>query len=409
MIPGLPPITVDSLPFAVFALGMVLLAWSKGQHRFTVALSVLGVAMILTWLSPMDVAALMLFVVPPYFATRYLWGNKQANGKALMVLTIVWEVLLFIYLKKYEWIGEASYLNHPIAIIGLSYILFRLLHLIVEAPHLGHLPFNSLRFTSYVFAFWTLLSGPIQRYEDFCGGMAMVGRPSNEEALSAGHRAVNGLIKAFLIAPIFLEASNLTALGEDGATWLDLVVVVYSFPIYLYLNFSGYTDLVIAIAKLCGVTTLPENFNRPYLARNIQDFWGRWHMSFGDWIRQYIFIPLSKRLLEKTEASLHGLMLALSVIVSFVIIGAWHGTTSNFVVFGLLHGAAIIVGEIYGKKLKAQLGRKKKKAFERHPIVHGLAMFLCFNYVALTVVLFPNSLSEIGTTFGQFFTARGLL
>ncbi len=409
MIPGLPPISVDSLAFAILGLGMILLAWSKRRHLFMAMLGAVSVLMVLTWLSPLDAAALLLFVVPPYFVTRFLWGKKNANVMAALSGMVAWEVLLFVYLRKYEWVGEATYLDHPIAIIGLSYILFRVLHLIVEAPNLGHLPFGGLRFMAYIFAFWTLLSGPIQRYEAFSSGMETIGRPTNEAALAAGHRAVNGLIKAFLIAPIFLSASNLDALGEDGATWLDLLIVVYSFPIYLYLNFSGYTDVVIAIARLCGMTTLPENFNRPYLARNIQDFWGRWHMSFGDWIRHYIFIPLSKTLLEKTNTNLHGLMLAFSVIVSFVIIGAWHGTTSNFVIFGLLHGLAIIVGEIYGRILKSLVGRKRKKSFEKHPAVQGAAMVLCFNYVAVTAVLFPNSITEISTVFGQFFRAQGLL
>jgi len=409
MIPGLPPVSVNSLAFALFALGMILLAWSNGRHLFMAALGGTGVVMILTWLSPLDVTALLLFVVPPYVVTRYLWGKKHARVMAFLAATVVWEVMLFVYLRKYQWVGEASWLDHPIAIIGLSYILFRILHLVVEAPNLGHLPFNGLRFTAYIFAFWTLLSGPIQRYEAFSGGMDTIGRPSNDAALAAGHRAVNGLIKAFLIAPIFLNASDLTALGEDGANWFDLAIVAYSFPVYLYLNFSGYTDVVIAIARLCGMTTLPENFNRPYLARNIQDFWGRWHMSFGDWIRHYIFIPLSKVLLEKMPPAWHGLMLAISVIVAFVIIGAWHGTTSNFIVFGLLHGAAVIVGEIYGRVLKSALGRKKKKAFERHPVVQGTAMFMCFNFVAATALLFPNSIADLTTTFGQFLNAQGWL
>jgi len=409
MIAGLPAVSVNSLAFALLAFGMILLAWSGGRQLFMAALGATGVVMILSWMSPLDVAALALFIVPPYVVARYLWGKKNAPALALLSATVIWEVLLFVYLRKYEWVGEASYLDHPVSIIGLSYILFRILHLVVEAPNLGHLPFNSLRFTAYIFAFWTLLSGPIQRYEAFSSGMDGIGRPSDENALAAGHRAVNGLIKAFLIAPIFLIASDLSALGEDGATWLDLAIVVYAFPIYLYLNFSGYTDVVIAVARLCGMTTLPENFNRPYMARNIQDFWGRWHMSFGDWIRHYIFVPLSKMLLEKTTPGWHGLMLAISVIVAFVIIGAWHGTTSNFVVFGLLHGAAIIVGEIYGRALKSVLGRKKKKAFERHPVVQGTAMFLCFNYVAATAVLFPNSIADITTTLGQFLTAQGWL
>lgn len=399
---GINPISADSLAFATVALGMIALAWSRASRWFPVGLALGSFIVLGTWLAPLDIAALALFIVPPYFAIQRLWGRKQRTVSGTVITMVVWEVLFFIYLRKYEWIGDVSWLDHPVAIVGLSYILFRVIHLIVEAPNLGHLPFSPLKYGTYIFAFWTLLSGPIQRYEAFVQGMETVGRPEFDDALAAAHRAVNGLIKAFVIAPIFLRSSGIGALTSTDANWMDGVIVLYSYPIYLYLNFSGYTDVVIAVARLCGVKTLPENFNRPYFARNLTDFWSRWHISFGIWIRHYVFTPLSKSLLGATPPAANNAMLAISVVVTFIIVGAWHGTTLNFLVFGLLHAGGIIVVTFYGGILKSFLGRKRRKEFESHIVVRTFSTVLCFHFVAATVLLFPNSVSNLTLTLTHF-------
>lgn len=403
MIPGLDSIAANNLAFALLALLLIALAWSKYRAMFPLGLALASVLMVASWLTPLDLAALALFLVPPYVAVRVMWGNSKHVPSVVVTLVVIWEVLLFVYLRNYEWVGNMMWLGHPVSIIGLSYMLFRIVHLIIEAPNLGHLPFGPIKYGSYILAFWTLLSGPIQRYEAFCQGLESICRPTTDETLEAAHRGINGLIKAFLIAPIFLKSSDLQALGENGAGWLDFAIVFYSYPIYLYLNFSGYTDLMIAISRLCGMTTMPENFNRPYLARNLQDFWSRWHMSFGAWIRYYVFTPLSKELLRLTPPATHKVMLAFSVIVTFIIVGIWHGTSTNFVIFGLLHGIAIIVVALYGKILKSALGKKRKKSFESHLAINAASVVLCFHFVAATILLFPNSISDLLDMLNIFF------
>ena len=399
---GIDPISADSLAFATIALGLIALAWSGQRRWFPAGLALGSVVVLATWLGPLDLAALALFIVPPYIAIRRLWGKNPGAVAGTAVAVIVWEVLLFIYLRKYEWVGDVDWLDHPVAIVGLSYMLFRVVHLTVEAPNLGHLTFSPLRYGTYILAFWTLLSGPIQRYDAYVEGMGTAGRPAFDDTLSAAHRMVNGLIKAFVIAPIFLMSSDIGALTAADTNWLDFAIVLYSYPIYLYLNFSGYTDIVISIARLCGVKTLPENFNRPYLARNLTDFWSRWHMSFGTWIRHYVFTPLSKWLLGATPPAAHNAMLAISVVVTFLIVGAWHGTTLNFLIFGLLHAGAIIGVAFYGGILKSLLGRQRRKAFEAHIMVRTLSTIVCFHFVAATVLLFPNSVSSLASTLKIF-------
>lgn len=405
MIPGLEPISVHHLSFAALSGGAILLAWSRWRALFLPALLAFSAVMAASWLTPPAVAALALFLVVPYAAARALWGRGERAPTWLVGAVVVWQVALFVYLRRYEWVEFADWLEHPIAVIGISFMLFRVVHLIVDAPTLGHLPLTPSRYAAYVIAFWTLLSGPIQRYDAFCRGLEGIGRPPARQALADAHRGVNGLIKAFIIAPLFLPAADVSGLAAPGATWVDFAVVFYAYPIYLYLNFSGYTDVVIALARLCGMETMPENFNRPYLARNVQDFWTRWHMSFSTWIRHYVFTPLSKRLLAAAPPALEGPLLALAVLMTFVIVGAWHGTTLNFIVFGLLHGAAVIAAGVWGSALKAVLGPARRRAFEGHPATRAVAVVLCFHFVCATMALFANTLDALAQALAGFFAA----
>lgn len=409
MISGVAPISADSLAFATISLVLIWLSWSRWRGWFMYGLGAASLIVLISWLDLLDLIALALFVVPPFFLIRRIWGKPELAATKPAAIVIAWEILIFVYLRKYEWAGGATWLDHPVAIIGLSYMLFRLIHLVVEAPYLGRLSFGPVQYGTYIFAFWTLLSGPIQRYEAFAEGIKSVGRPTNRDALHAAHRLINGMIKAFLIAPIFLKASDIGTLGAPGANWLDFLIVLYAYPVYLYLNFSGYTDMVIAIARLCGVETLPENFNRPYLSRNLMDFWSRWHMSFGTWIRQYLFNPMSKFLVKRGGRSTQNMLLAGSVIVTFVIVGAWHGTTWNFILFGLLHGAGIVLTGAYDWMLKSMLGRQRRKSFLAHPATHAISVVICFHFVSATILLFPNQIGDLAIAFGGFFSAQGLL
>ena len=402
MIANFSDISVPSLGFFVLGLALVLLAWSRYRENFAPALLAASLIMVASWLSPMDAVVLAGFIFPPYLAVHVLWGRQEKAPSVFIGVVVVWEVLLFIVLRRYEWVGWIDWLDHPVSIIGLSYMLFRIIHLVVEAPSLGAYRISLAAYLSCVLAFWTLISGPIQRYDDFVRGLSSVGRPEPDELLSSSHRMVNGLIKAFLIAPVFLKASDIGLVTRDDADVIDFAVVFYAYPIYLYLNFSGYTDVVIALTRLCGVNTLPENFNRPYLARNIQDFWKRWHMSFGVWITSYIFTPLTKWLLTRGDIKHHGPLTALSVMVTFFIVGAWHGATTNFLVFGLLHGAAVMAAALYGLGLKKALGKTGRNAFEAKPWVRGLAVVLCFHYVCATLALIPNQISDIVGALGKF-------
>lgn len=400
MIPNLAPFAAEGIGFAFCAASCILAAWLV-PSRFPAVLAAASLLMLASWLTPLAALLLVVFLVPPYLAARWAWGRGATAGSRPLSAVVAWQVLAFAVLKGYPGFAMLQPFSQPVAIIGISFVLFRQIHLVVEAPASGELRLTPLSYVTYLLAFWTLLAGPIQRYGDYCRGIAEIGRPSTDDALAAAHRAVNGLAKAFVLAPIFLPAAALDLLERPGTTWLDAAVVFYAFPLYLFLNFSGYSDLVIAFSRLCGMTTMPENFNAPYGARNIQLFWTRWHISFGGWIRDYVFNPLNLTAYRHCPRHLQGAALALVVTVTFVVVGLWHGTTLNFVVFGLLHGGAVIVVELWGRWLQRRLGKKGKKAFEARAWVHAVAVLLTFHFVAASLTLFTNPVDRVASVLAR--------
>jgi len=402
MIPGLDSLVPNSIGYLLFAAALVLLAWSPLRQWFVHGLSVAGLVVVLSWLSPPDVLALIVFMAIPYIAAVRVWGRKEMFGGSVAGLVLAWQIVLFLVVKRYAWFDILGVLDHPVSIIGVSYIMFRQIHLIVDAPFAGHLPFGIVRYIAFTLSPWTLIAGPIQRYDAFCKGIDDVRRPDTADVRKDSHRIVNGLIKAFVIAPVFLEPSRVATLALPDATVWDLLIVFYGYPVYLYLNFSGYVDIVIGAARLTGFTTLPENFNRPYLARNPADFWTRWHMSFGVWVRHYVFTPLSTRLVKHAPARWGGAMMALAVMITFYLVGAWHGTTSNFIVFGLLQGAGVVVSSAFGKALRRRLGGDKYKRLNAQPVIHWASVFLCFHFTCATFMVLNNSAEEITNALATF-------
>ncbi|MEE2997908.1 MAG: MBOAT family O-acyltransferase [Pseudomonadota bacterium] len=388
MFANLEPISVDSVTFFALAGGLAVIAWWRGQRFFLPALAAAGVVLILSWLDWKDLLAMALFLPVPYFAARRLWGRKHSDAGTAIAAVIVWQVILFLIIKRYSWFDVLGWLDNPVTVIGVSYILFRQIHLVVDSRFLGHLPFSALRYIGYILLPWTIIAGPIQRYDTFCVGLDQVGRPKSDQLLVAAHRIINGLLLAFVVAPIFLEPSSVSNLTHANATWVDFLVVFYGFPTYLYLNFSGYTSIMIGASHLCGYTTLPENFNHPYLAVNTRDFWNRWHISFGAWIKIYVFTPVCAYLMKATTPRYHWIMMLVAVLVAFYVVGIWHGTTINYLIFGVLQGVGVVISALFEHMRKHAWGANRSREFNevlwfRAASTLVTLHFTCFSFMLL--------------------------
>lgn len=269
--------------------------------------------------------------------------------------------------------------------LGISYIVFRLIH-VLRDKQTGRLPELSLtEFATYVVFYPSLAAGPIDRAERFAQDLRKEFFLTQAETFVGGQRILLGLFKKFVIA----DALALIALNDALATqvrttgWMWLIVYAYAFQIYF--DFSGYTDIAIGIARLVGIK-LPENFAAPYLKPNLTQFWNSWHMTLTQWFRSYFFNPFN-RWIRGFKAMPAWRMMLISQVATMVLIGCWHGITMNYILWGFWHGLGLFIQNRWSDFVRTHYPNLQQDA-RLQPVLQIGGIVLTFNFVALGWVFF---------------------
>ncbi|MET3355725.1 UNVERIFIED_ORG: D-alanyl-lipoteichoic acid acyltransferase DltB (MBOAT superfamily) [Xanthobacter viscosus] len=311
-------------------------------------------------------------------------------------------ILLFCWLKKYTFLPEESFLHMVYVQVGLSYVFFRVLHLVVDAHSDERLQKLSLiSYLNFTLNFTALVSGPIQRYEDYVDTTETRPRPLDMAVLGEVlERLVIGCFKVWAAAAIVAELQHALEFQVVEAPGLFTRIFCAAglaalFPIFLFYNFSGYTDVVIAIARLFRIE-LPENFNKPFTAASFIDYWNRWHMSLSNWLKTYVYTPLFASIMRNVKnPKLLAYASAVSLFATFFLIGAWHGRTSEFFFFGFLNGLGVAVNQIYRTILQEKMGRKPFAALSARPLYLFVGRGLTFTWVAFTLLWFWSDWAQL--------------
>ncbi len=220
--------------------------------------------------------------------------------------------------------------------VGISFLTFRMLTYVVDVARGGLDPVPLLDFAVYVAFFPYLLAGPIARAAEFLPQLRGPRDPRSVDAARAFRLIVGGLAKKVLIADYLAThlVNGLFAAPEQYSSW-ETLIGIYAYAVQIYCDFSGYTDIALGVALLLGFE-LPENFAAPYTARSVREFWRRWHITLSTWLRDYLYIPLggNRGGRRKTTRNL---------MVTMLLGGLWHGAAWTYVLWGGLHGAALVV------------------------------------------------------------------
>jgi alginate O-acetyltransferase complex protein AlgI len=307
---------------------------------------------------------------------------------------IVLSVLIYLYLKRYSVLAsivpfplEWDIRLHPVELVGLSYMIFKFIHMLVDEWQGQLAPYNLWQYLSYQLSFFTITAGPIQRYNDFRQYWEEVDlKPSQtRDSLLLWIRILLGMIKIGVLGALAHSAfAGAQGSREYGLT--SFFTCLYAYPAYLYFNFSGYTDVMIGVAGLLGFR-LPENFNKPFLARNVLDFWDRWHISLTHWIRDYVFMSSYKAAATHFPRGARYWSYGLLFFALFVA-GVWHGTTDGFILFGILNGLGAAATRAYGDLLRATLGRAGLQAYMKNSLIRCVAVVVTLHYVCLCQLFF---------------------
>ncbi len=267
-----------------------------------------------------------------------------------------------------------------LAAIGFSYAALRLvdaLRLVREGRHAApDLPST----INYLLPFHMLAAGPIQGYAEFLAQPAVHPPLSASDALRAVERIALGLFKKYVIADL-LELSLVTLLPTPFPFRALEIMLFY---LLLYLDFSAYSDITVGAGRLMGVAT-PENFNRPYVARNLVDFWDRWHMSLSQFIYRNIFIPLQMALVRRAGPHAALRCGAVAYTVSFLLCGLWHSLDARWAAWGLMNALGLVAVVWYRAWLKKRLSRETMSRYLAHRGIRLLAVVLTQAYVAVTL------------------------
>ena len=268
-----------------------------------------------------------------------------------------------------------------LAAVGFSYVALRMID-VARAVREGREAPDFPSTINYLLPFHMLAAGPIQSYDDFVAQPAVPPPLSPSRSLLAFERIAQGLFKKFILAGL-IDRMFLTGFRAPMPYFLVEMNLNY---LWLYLDFSAYTDVAVGIGLLMGVAT-PENFNRPYLARNLVEYWERWHISLSQFIRRNLFIPIQMALIRRTEGGRPLLAASIAFSVSFLLCGLWHSVSLPWLAWGACQSAGLIACTWYKQFLVDRLGRKGVKQYLANPWIRLAAIAVTFEFAAAVVAV----------------------
>jgi alginate O-acetyltransferase complex protein AlgI len=276
--------------------------------------------------------------------------------------------------------------------LGISFFTFEFIHYVVDVWRGSPPVRNFVQFALFAAFFPTQIAGPIKRYQAFVHQLQEYPAFNLALAYDGLFLILRGLFKKVILADSLARIANL---GFDNPTSLSSAetwIAVYAFAFQIFFDFSGYTDIGRGSAQLFGFT-VPENFAAPYLARNLADFWRRWHMSLSSWLRDYLFIPLGGSRGSRLE-NYRNLFLTMALG------GLWHGAAWHFVLWGSFQGVGLVVLRWLGDHgilprkgdpFPGEAPPPSRFARWRGPLGYLLAMALTFQFTCVSWVLFRAS------------------
>jgi D-alanyl-lipoteichoic acid acyltransferase DltB (MBOAT superfamily) len=401
-----------SFQFIAFGLGVALLSnVSRSRAWRSTILMIASLAFLgLLAQNPAVFIPLAGFLLLGYVGVISL----QRGHARLLVWSVLAVLLVYAWLKKYTFLPEWTFVHKAYFTLGLSYVLFRVLHLLIETEdNKGTWQIGIGSYLLYTLNFTTFVSGPIQRYDEFARDQF------THEPISLGvrtiglqlERIVRGFFKVNVLAMIFdtLRVDALAQMSQPLPTSMKLYAAIrlaVLYPLFLYANFSGYIDVVIALARLMRVR-LPENFDRPFSSSSFIDFWNRWHITLSTWLKTYVYNPLLLVLMRRIESvALAPFLGVFCFFVTFFLVGLWHGRTSEFLIFGVLQGGGVAVNKLWQLWLARLMGRKGYKALAQNPFYIAFGRGLTFTWFSFTLFWFWANWSQIDSIFSALSVAQ---
>ena len=335
-----------SISFIYYFLPLLLIFYFVVPKKFRNIILLMFSVLFYFYGEPKYILLMLIEVLISYVVGLLIDKYKSKN---ILIIGIFIHVLLFGIFKYFNFViinvnnlfhSNLNLLNVVLP-IGISFYTFQIISYEIDVYNKKvNVQNNILKYFLYVFLFPQLIAGPIVRYQDV--NNEIDNRNVTFEMFANGlRRFIIGLSKKVIIANNLGELCNIYLnLGDKSVlfTWIFAI----SYMLQIYFDFSGYSDIAIGLGKMLGFN-FPENFNYPYMAKSITDFWRRWHMTLSSWFRDYVYIPLGgnkKGVLKQIR----------NILIVWSLTGLWHGASWNFIVWGLYFGILLILEKFILKK-----------------------------------------------------------
>lgn len=305
--------------------------------------------------------------------------NKSAR-KFNLIAMLIFNLGFLIYFKYTNFFIDIanSFLTKPLSFsqiflpLGISFYTFELISYSVDVFQNKIKPVKKvIDFCFYVSFFPHLVAGPIVRPKEFIPQIrAKFNLTQNDMGLAVFY-IISGLFKKAVISD-YISSNFVDRIFDNPTLYsgVENLLGVYSYTLQIYCDFSGYSDMAIGIALLIGFK-LPNNFNTPYIASNVTDFWRRWHISLSTWLRDYLYIPLGGNRVKPIRQNIN-------LFVTMLLGGLWHGASFKFIFWGAMHGLALVIEKLFNKVV--QLPKNK--------VVTFFSILITFHFVAFCWVFF---------------------
>lgn len=308
--------------------------------------------------------------------------NEGRNRKLLLALSVCVNVGLLLYFKYANFfienvnetltgLGIENIKWVAVALpIGISFFTFHELSYVIDVYRGVKKPMKNLAdYALYILLFPQLIAGPIVRFNEIAD--QIIDRKNQENIdnrLQGLFRFIIGLAKKVIIAnSMAVVADQLFNAGAANLSTEQAWIGAIAYTFQIYFDFSGYSDMAIGMARMMGFR-FPENFNNPYIAESITDFWRRWHMTLSRWMRDYLYIPLGGNKVSTTR-------MYFNLWVVFIISGFWHGAEWTFLFWGFYHGLFLIADRVFLNKLTAPIGKVPRIVLTFLLVVIGWVFF----------------------------------
>ena len=341
---------------------------------------------------PKYILLMMFSIVSTYTFGRLIDKyQKTKYSKIFLILAITITIGLLVYFKYANFIikninlwlnNKLDFINIALP-IGISFYTFQMVSYLVDVySGKSKVQKNIFKLAMYISLFPQLIAGPIVRYttiED-----QIENRTHTLEKFALGiRRFIIGLSKKVLIADVLGKLAT-TFLASNDISILYCLIYIISITLQIYFDFSGYSDMAIGLGKMFGFEFL-ENFNYPYIAKSITEFWRRWHISLSTWFRDYIYIPLGGNRTSK-------LKWLRNIMIVWFLTGLWHGAEWNFIIWGLYFGIFLIIEKLF---LEKYLKKMPKILAHLYVLVIVMISFVIFNDEGITKIMQSSNMPLI--------------